>query len=154
MKNLRKEKILELISEKSIETQEELIAALKEAGYEVTQSTVSRDIKQLGLVKIQSKNGGYRYASTLKSAEAPLGADERDHYLELFKRSANKVVYAMNDVVVKCDTGMAQSTCVAIEKLFADMFVGTLAGDDTIFIITESEAAAGKMAASMRAVMR
>lgn len=144
MKNERREKVLELINTNSLETQEELIEALRNCGFEVTQSTVSRDIKQLGLVKVLDRNGRYKYAQrfTSKEVENTLPVVDAEHLQNILSRSVTDVKYAMNDVVIKCYSGMAQGACVALDKLYHDMFMGTLAGDDTIFVITENENAA------------
>lgn len=136
MKNKRQRKILELISEKIIITQEELQCALVNAGFKVTQSTVSRDIKELRLVKGHDNQGNYRYISNENAAS---GEQPYNHYRELVVKSVKNVDYAMNNVVIKCYTGMASSVCVAIDTLFVNKMLGTLAGDDTIFIVTRSE---------------
>lgn len=153
MKNLRKDKILEIIATKPIETQEELILALKESGYNVTQSTASRDIKQLGLVKVLDSNGRYRYAQNLPHREIALPSQDHDRLLDAFKRSAVSVKYAMNDVVIKCYSGMAQGACVAFDTLFADWVVGSLAGEDTIFVITTDEASAADLARKLNEII-
>lgn len=136
MKNKRQEKILELISSKIILTQEDLQMALQSAGFEVTQSTISRDIKELRLVKGHDARGNYRYIATEKSMG---GHRPHEHYCDLFKRSVKSVDYALNNVVIKCFTGMASSTCVAVDALFAEQMLGSLAGDDTVLIVTRSE---------------
>ncbi len=153
MKNLRKDKILEIIATKPIETQEELILALKESGYNVTQSTASRDIKQLGLVKVLDTNGRYRYAKNLPNRQITLPSQDHDRLLDAFKRSAISVKYAMNDVVIKCYSGMAQGACVAFDTLFADWVVGSLAGEDTIFVITTDEASAADLARKLNEII-
>ena len=153
MKNLRKDKILEIIATKPIETQEELILALKESGYNVTQSTASRDIKQLGLVKVLDTNGRYRYAKNLPNRQIAIPSQDHDRLLDAFKRSAISVKYAMNDVVIKCYSGMAQGACVAFDTLFADWVVGSLAGEDTIFVITTDEASAADLARKLNEII-
>ncbi len=137
MKNKRQVKILELIESKVILTQEDLQTALQSAGFDVTQSTISRDIKELRLVKGHDARGNYRYIATEKS----IGGSQRphEHYCDLFKRSVKSVDYALNNVVIKCYTGMASSTCVAVDALFAEQMLGSLAGDDTVLIVTRSE---------------
>ncbi len=147
MKNQRKEKILEIISTHIIETQEELIAALRERGIEVTQSTASRDIKQLGLVKVLDPSGRYRYAKNISpKKELNPSSANHDRLLDNFKHSVISVRYAMNNLVIKCYSGLAQGACVALDALFSDSFIGTLAGDDTILVITTDEAAAAALA--------
>ncbi len=136
MKNNRHEAMLQLIKEKAVLTQEQLQSELLSKGFNVTQATVSRDIKSLGIIKAIDKNGNYRY--TVNSAKS----EGNDRYLEILKKSALSVRNAMNDVVIKCYSGTASAACTAIDTLYSDKFVGTLAGDDTIFVITESTEAA------------
>ncbi len=154
MSQQRKEKILEIISTQFIETQEDLIAALKNSGFSVTQSTVSRDIKQLGIIKVLWANGRYRYAKSQHTGNTGLENADYDRLLDAFKRSVISVKYAMNDVVIKCYSGMAQGACVAFDSLFSDWFVGTLAGEDTIFAVTADEKAAAALAARLNEIMR
>ncbi len=155
MKNERREALLELINTKSLETQDDLLKALEELGFEATQSTVSRDIKQLGLVKVLDKNGRYKY--TQRFAGNNISSTEKDldseHLLNIVKRSVIWVKYAVNDVVIKCYSGMAQSTCVAIDSMFHDMFLGTVAGEDTVIVIAENEAAAALLAEKLKEIM-
>ena len=145
MKNGRREKILEIIATRPIETQEALIVALKNSGYDVTQSTASRDIKQLGLVKVLDASGRYRYAKNLPHKEVSIPSADRDRLLDAFKKSAISVRYAMNNVVIKCYSGMAQGVCVAFDTLFVDWIIGSLAGDDTIIVITADELSASDL---------
>lgn len=147
MKNNRQTKIVELIDEKIILTQEDLQAALQAEGYNVTQSTVSRDIKELRLVKGHDSAGNYRYlsADSKNNAHQPTG-----HYKEQFVRSVKSVEYAMNNVVVKCFTGMASGACVALDALFGDKMLGSLAGDDTIIAVTRSEAESASLASELK----
>ncbi len=146
MKNQRKEKILEIISSRVIETQEELISALKESGFAVTQSTASRDIKQLGLIKVLDVSGRYRYAANLHQKEARIPHVDHPRLQDTFQRSVISVKYAMNNLVIKCYSGMAQGACVAFDALYADEVIGTLAGEDTILAITADEASAAALA--------
>lgn len=133
MKQKRQEKILELISERIILTQEDLQKALIAAGFEATQSTLSRDIKELRIVKGHDRDGNYRYIFNTEAGKTD------SHYRELFVRSVKSVAYAMNNVVIKCYNGMASSACVALDELFEDMMLGSLAGDDTVIIVTAGE---------------
>ncbi len=136
MKNRRHEVIVELITKNVLTTQDELQEALNNLGFKVTQSTVSRDIKELRIVKAQDADGVYRY----HIAEKNNGTHrDKGHFEEMFSKSCTGVVYSMNTVIVKCYPGMASSTCVALENLFSDMILGSLAGDDTIFAITTGE---------------
>ncbi len=135
MKNKRQEHLLQLIKNQIITTQDELQDALLGLGFKVTQSTVSRDIKELRIVKAQDKNGVYRYLVAGGSQVDRNGS----HYQEMFARAAIDVLYSMNTVVIKCYSGMASSACVALDKLFSDIVLGSLAGDDTIFAVTAGE---------------
>lgn len=145
MKSKRQEKILELIKEKIFLTQEELQNALIEAGYDVTQSTVSRDIKKLRIVKGHDRDGNYRYIAAEQTAPR-----SDNHYRELFAHSVKSVAYALNNVVVKCYTGMASTACVAVDELFGDMMLGSLAGDDTIIIVTYNEQGAEQLSRELK----
>lgn len=153
MKNGRREKILEIIATRPIETQEELIIALKNSGYDVTQSTASRDIKQLGLVKVLDASGRYRYAKSLPHREISIPSADHDRLLDAFKKSAISVRYAMNNVVIKCYSGMAQGVCVAFDTLFADWIIGSLAGDDTIIVITADEPSASELTRKLNDIL-
>ncbi|WP_085833380.1 arginine repressor [Clostridium merdae] len=133
MKTRRHTKILELISEYQVDTQEELLRRLKDAGFDVTQATVSRDIKELRLVKILSADGKYRYANNQEPSRDISGI-----FYSLFEDSAIEVDNAMNLVVIKCLTGMANAVCAALDGLRWEKVVGTVAGDDTLLVITKT----------------
>ena len=135
MKNKRQEKILSIIKEQIIVTQDDLQNALLSFGFNVTQSTVSRDIRELKLVKDHDENGYYRYvcAERQGNTDQPLA-----NYRSLISSSVKSVNFAMNDVVIKCYTGMASSVCVAVDSIFSSSMLGSIAGDDTIFIVTHS----------------
>lgn len=133
MKKERQSKILSLINEFPIETQEELQQRLGDSGYDVTQATVSRDIKELRIVKMLDASGVYRYAVNGSSNGKSL------KYLDIFGHSVVSVDYSMNDVVIKCHAGMAQGACASLDMMNCQNVLGTLAGDDTIFVITKTE---------------
>ena len=135
MKSKRQELLLEIIKNNIIVTQDELQAALEKRGFHVTQSTVSRDIKELKLVKGHDELGNYRYIISVN-----LDAELKpfSNYGEIIASSVKNVDSAMNDVVVKCYNGMASGACVAIDVIFGDKMLGSIAGDDTIFIVTHS----------------
>lgn len=129
MKSRRHETILDIISKYPIETQDELIMQLRAEGYRVTQSTISRDIKDLRLVKTLAGDGKYRYTSAEKN-----DTDIRSNFENLFSTSVSSLDYAQNIVVVKTLSGMAQAVCAALDSNRHKFIVGTIAGDDTIFI--------------------
>lgn len=135
MKNHRHEVILEIISEKPVSTQELLIELLAERGIKTTQATLSRDIQQLSLVKSRDENGLSRYMLPPETAEEK----------SLFEKAVLSVDYAMNTIVLKCRAGMAQGTCAAIDSVHHNGVVGTIAGDDTIFILVRTESDAKKL---------
>jgi transcriptional regulator of arginine metabolism len=140
MKNRRHKAILEIITEQPVATQELLIELLAERGIKTTQATLSRDIQQLSLVKQRDEKGVYRY-----SLPAAAAAEK-----SLFEEAVISVDYAMNTIVLKCRAGMAQGTCAAIDSVEHQGIVGTIAGDDTIFILVRSEADAKKLSKKFR----
>ncbi len=146
MKNKRQEELLKLIKDEVLTTQDELQESLCRLGYNVTQSTVSRDIKELGIVKAQDSSGIYRYIVSGTGSHNKAAS----HYEEMFSRSATDALYSMNTVVVKCYPGMASSACVALDKLFSDTVLGSLAGDDTIFVITAGERESESLVAELK----
>ncbi|EOC99610.1 arginine repressor [Caldisalinibacter kiritimatiensis] len=128
-KYARQSKILELIDDKEIETQEELADNLKDLGIDVTQATISRDIKELRLVKVLSKSGKYKYAPMGHKTE---GISER--LIKIFENSVLSIEKAGNLLVIKTLPGAAQICGSAIDSLSVEEIVGTIAGDDTIFV--------------------
>ena len=136
MKSKRQEIILELIRKKICLTQEDLQEGLLEAGFDVTQSTISRDIRELKLVKGRDEQGNYRYLSNQASNTVKRNDN---HFKDIILRGVKSVDYSLNNVVVKCGAGMASSACVVIDEMFGDMMLGSLAGDDTIIIVTSGE---------------
>ena len=129
MKSGRHAKILEIISNSAVETQAELLERLGEEGYRVTQATVSRDIKDLRLVKTLGGDGKYRYTAAQNNS-----ADIRSTFSQLFSSSVLSIDRAQNIVVIKTLSGMANAVCAALDTMGNNSIVGTLAGDDTIFI--------------------
>lgn len=136
MKARRQTKILELIKDKRIETQEELLNELRGQGFNVTQATVSRDIKELRLIKIPAGDGNYKYA--IAPQKNPIIPSD---VLSIFTSSVTSVDYSFNIVVLKTHSGMAQAVCAAFDNVHRPGVVGTIAGDDTIFIATRVEEA-------------
>ena len=141
MKQSRHDRILELIKSHDVGTQEELLAFLKADGFDITQATISRDIKELRLIKTLSKNGEYVY-STGKAEETKDAAIRFD---ELFSDSVMKIDYALNQVVIRCYSGLANAVCESLDRMRMENVVGTIAGDNTILIITRSEEAAAAL---------
>jgi len=129
MKLNRHQKILELIKMYPINTQEELLEKLRAEGYSVTQSTVSRDIKSLRLQKSLSDDGRYRYIAPMIQP-----ADMKSSFSGILSNSIVSAEAAVNLVVVKTYSGMASAACAAIDSMDFTGVIGSLAGDDTIFI--------------------
>ena len=136
MKSRRHDKILELISEYNIDTQEELQDRLNKEGFCVTQATVSRDIKELRLIKTLGADGSYRYTT---NGEKGGEADLSFKFHAIFSEAVNRVDYAQNLVVVKCYTGMANAACAALDSIHWQGLIGTIAGDDTILLVMKDE---------------
>lgn len=147
MKNQRQNLIMQIVKDENIGTQEELREALKRHGLKVTQATVSRDIKELSLVKTIGSDGNYKYS--LPALKKNI-AEQNNGIFGIISDAVVSVDHALNTVVVKCHTGMAQAVCAKLDKLGLDNVVGTLAGDDTIFILMRTEKDASHMAEELR----
>lgn len=135
MKQLRHKKILEIISENEICTQEGILEKLLEVGITATQATVSRDIKRLNLIKRLTPEGKYVYATQNQKPKATSNMKLKSVFIE----AVIKVDYAMNTAVIKCNTGMGNAVCATLDLMEWDGVVGTLAGDDTIFVLLRNE---------------
>ena len=140
MKNDRQSMILEIISQENIETQEQLLARLQERGINSTQATISRDIKQLHLIKEPVGHGQYRY--TVSSQRNRLNV--ADKLRTIFRESIISVDFAQNIVVIKTMAGLANAAAAALDGMDVPDMVGTLAGDDTaLLVMKDLEAARG-----------
>lgn len=131
MKNQRQAKILEIISEHDIETQEELLAALQECGFSSTQATISRDIKELRIVKELDPRGTYRYSASKSEVTATFSA----RLNTIFRECVTGLDYAQNIVVINTLPGLASAACSALDGMKMPQVVGTIAGDDTGFLL-------------------
>ena len=146
MKQKRHSKILSIITEKDVKTQEQLTKELKDAGFMVTQATVSRDIKELGLIKIPLSDGAYKYAITKKEKQ------ETQENLSIFSRSVINIQQAMHTVVVKTHSGMASAVAASLDMFLANDMLGTIAGDDTILVIAQNPEKAEQMVVKLRQI--
>ncbi|HHW30488.1 MAG TPA: arginine repressor [Clostridiaceae bacterium] len=149
MKYSRHAKILELIENYDIETQEELVEKLKEHGMEVTQATISRDIKELRLVKVMNSEGKYKYSTMVGSVNVA-----SNKLLKVFSESYVNSDYANNIVVVKTLPGMAQAAASALDSLKLDEILGTIAGDDTLMIVCRAEKIAEELSERLKTIGR
>jgi len=129
MKSTRHAAILEIIDQHNVDTQDELATMLMDHGIKVTQATVSRDIKELRLIKVLTEDGTYKYA-TVDKAEAGL----KDRFTNIFAHSVLSLAATGNLVVIKTISGTANAASEAIDSLRLEEIVGTIAGDNTIFV--------------------
>ena len=127
MKSKRHVKILELIEKNDIETQEELLARLEQEGYHVTQATVSRDIRELKLIKAAMNNGRQKYAALSEQTK-----DLLEKYKKILKNGFVSMDMAQNILVVKTVAGMAMAVAAALDAMDCHEIVGSIAGDDTV----------------------
>lgn len=146
MKASRHAKILELISQQAIDTQEGLLEHLKNDGFDVTQATVSRDIRELGIHKVRSENGRYRYVSMQLKQSANMSGK----FAMIFGESVKSVDFAQNIVVVKCYSGMANAACATFDAAEFPEVVGTLSGDDTFLVITRNNDSAAQITEKLK----
>ena len=135
MRYSRQNKVLELIRTREIETQEKLCQLLREAGFDVTQATVSRDIKELQLIKTLSPSGRYKYAVS-NGEPGPVS----DRFVKIFKETIKSVDAAGNLVVIKTLSGCGPAAGEAVDSLGLPHIVGSVAGDNTILVVVDDPA--------------
>ncbi len=138
MKNARQNVILQIIAEQDIETQAQLIDALAERGVVSTQATLSRDIKDLQLVKELGKNGKYHYSVSGKSKNN----DYEQRLRKIFKESVTSYTVAQNLIVIKTLPGLANAACATLDSMHIESLAGTIAGDDTAFLAMKDKKSA------------
>ena len=131
MKNKRQAKIMEIITNRNVETQEQLLKELKEAGFRSTQATISRDIKELRIIKELTSFGTYRYAATNEEMSGTCSG----RLNTIFRECITNFDYAQNMVVIHTLPGLASAAASAIDSMNMSVVVGTIAGDDTVFIV-------------------
>jgi len=148
MRYSRQNRILEIIENNEIETQEKLAIMLKEDGYEVTQATVSRDIKELQLIKILSSDGKYKYATAMK-----VTTNVSDRFVKIFKETIKTVEYSGNIVVVKTLTGCANAAAEALDSLGLPHTIGSIAGDNTIMVVVDDPGNAPLLVSELREML-
>lgn len=121
---------------------------LSESGFSVTQATVSRDINSLRLVKIPDGSGGYKYSETVMKSSA-----NTNKFIAMFTENVTSVSRGQNIVCLRCMTGMAQAVCAAFDSINKENTVGTLAGEDTIFILCKTEKDAEALTEEMQKML-
>lgn len=146
MKSIRQAKILELIKEFHIETQEELQSRLKDCGFNVTQATVSRDIRELGIVKASVGNGSYKYRAGKEHGSVEISSK----FAFILRQAVASVACANNLIVVKTYTGMGSAAGAAVDQMELSGVIGTLAGDDTLLIIASDNESASEITAILK----
>ena len=149
MKSQRQAKILEIIATKNIETQEQLLAELQTEGFRGTQATISRDIKELRIVKELTSLGNYRY--TVSTSEQ--GSTFSARLNTIFRECVNGIDYAQNIIVVRTLPGLASAAGSAIDAMNLNTIVGTLAGDDTVMIVMRDTNAAATLCGEIKSLL-
>ena len=150
MKSKRQAKIIEIISNTNVETQEQLLKALEEAGFTSTQATISRDIKELRIVKELTSLGTYRYSVSEKDAPPAL----TDRLNTIFRECVTSIDYAENIIVIHTLAGMANAAGAALDAMKINVVLGTLAGDDTVMIVMRDANSAAAFSGEIKAVVR
>ena len=150
MKSFRQEKILEIITTQEIETQNQLIEALAKEGLSSTQATLSRDIRELRLVKELGPNGKHKYVSPAEGGVM----NYAERLRTIFRESVTSLACAQNIVVMKTLPGMASAACSAIDSMAIRTIVGSLAGDDTAFLVMSDSQAAEVFCAEIKTMPR
>ena len=149
MKSQRQAKILEIIANKSIETQEQLLTELQAAGFRGTQATISRDIKELRIVKELTSLGTYRYTTSASD----LGSSFSARLNTIFRECVISFDYAQNIIVVRTLPGLASAAGSAIDAMNLHTIVGTLAGDDTVMIVMRDTNAAATLCGEIKSLL-
>lgn len=145
MKSKRHAKILEIIAKNNIETQEELSDCLEREGFHVTQATVSRDIRELKLMKVTERGGRQKYIPPGGS-----DADMREKYIRIFKDGFVSMDMAQNILVIKTASGMAMAVAAALDAMDCNELVGSIAGDDTIMCAVRTVEDTGRLMERLR----
>ena len=146
MKSQRQAKILEIISNKNVETQEQLLAEVQEAGFRGTQATISRDIKELRIVKELTSQGTYRYSTSSNELSGTFSA----RLNTIFRECVVSFDYAQNLIVIRTLPGLANAAASAIDSMNMSTVVGSLAGDDTVMIVMRDMNAAATFCGEIR----
>ena len=150
MKTKRQAKIVEIISNTNVETQEQLLKALEEEGFTSTQATISRDSKELRIVKELTSLGTYRYSVSEKDAPPAL----TDRLNTIFRECVTSIDYAENIIVIHTLPGLASAAGSALDAMKINVVLGTLAGDDTVMIVMRDSNAAAAFSGEIKSVIR
>jgi len=150
LKSQRQAKILEIISNKNVETQEQLLAELQDAGFRGTQATVSRDIKELRIVKELTSLGTYRYTTSSSELNGTFSA----RLNTIFRECVVNFDYAQNIIVIRTLPGLANAAASAIDAMNMSTVVGSLAGDDTVMIVMRDTNVAASFCGEIRNLLK
>ena len=148
MKNKRQAKIMEIISNINVETQEQLLALLQQEGFRVTQATISRDIKDLRIIKELTSLGTYRYAASASEVRNSFTS----RLNTIFKECVVSFDYAQNIIVIRTMPGFASAAASAIDAMHMKTIVGSLAGDDTVMVVMRDNNAAAALCDEIRSL--
>ena len=146
MKTQRQEKIMEIVATHDVETQEQLLAALQDAGFYSTQATISRDIKELRIVKELTKFGTYRYTTSSKEVTGTFS----NRLNTIFRECITGFDYSQNMVVIRTIPGLAAAAASAVDAMEMSFVLGTIAGDDTVLIVMRNMDAAAAFCSDLK----
>lgn len=149
MRISRQNKILELIENNEIETQDKLAAMLRDFGYEVTQATISRDIKELQLVKTLAPSGKYKY-SVSKNSDGPVS----DRLVDIYRSTARSIAKSGNIVLLKCISGCGAATGEALDSMGLPHVIGSVAGDNTLLMVIDDPANSDEVVELLESMMK
>ena len=149
MKTKRQAKIIEIISNRSVETQEQLLAALQAEGFRGTQATISRDIKELRIVKELTSLGTYRYTTSTSEVSGSFSSKLNN----IFRECIISFDYAQNIIVIKTLPGLASAAGSAIDSMNLSIILGTLAGDDTVMVVMRDSNAAAAFCGEIKSLI-
>lgn len=150
MKSQRQAKIMEIISTRNVETQEQLLAALQQEGFRGTQATISRDIKELRIVKEMTNLGTYRYAA----AATEVSSSFSSRLNTIFRECVTGFDYAQNIIVIRTLPGLASAAGSAIDAMKLSVVIGTLAGDDTVMVVMRDNNAAAAFCGEIKNLIK
>ena len=150
MKSRRQAKIMEIISTSNIETQEQLLQELQNAGFSSTQATISRDIKELRIVKELTSLGTYHYTSASREVSNTIS----DRLNTIFRECVTSFDYAQNIIVIHTLPGLANAAASALDAMSRSVLLGTLAGDDTVVAIMRDNNSAAAFCGEIRSLMK
>ena len=149
MKSKRQAKIMEIISTTNVETQEQLLQALEAAGFSSTQATISRDIKELRIIKELTSLGSYRYTTASREVSGTFSA----RLNAIFRECVTGFDYAMNIVVIHTLPGLANAAASALDAMNMSVVLGTIAGDDTVFIVMRDNNSAAAFCGEIKSLL-